>query len=133
MQLVYLENPAIKPETVACLRKAVGWDSRLEQLKKTIDSTYLIMTCFHGKNLVGFVDVISDGVDDALIRNLMVHPHYRGKGIALNLLKSTADRLSKDRIKTVNVLFEPELADLYHKAGFKIIYGGIIDNEKGES
>jgi len=133
VQLKYVVNPAVQPEKVASLRESVGWDNRLAQLKETIGSTYLIIACFHDVNLVGFVDVISDGVDDALIRNLMVHPDYCGKGIALNLLKYTAERLSEDRIKTVNVLFEPELADLYQKAGFNIICGGIIDNEEGES
>ncbi|MFO7952581.1 MAG: GNAT family N-acetyltransferase [Bacillota bacterium] len=132
VQLKYLENPSIEPEAVAYLRKAVGWDQRLGQLRKVIGAAYLTVGCFYGDNLVGFVDVVSDGVDDALIRNLLVHPDYQGRGIALNLLKVVIERLKDNRIKTINVLFEPKLFELYRKAGFRIICGGIIDNEAEE-
>jgi len=133
VQLNYIENPSISPETIASLREAVGWGGRRKQLEKIIDSSYLIVACFHHDNLVGFVDVISDGVDDALIRNLLVHPDYQGEGIGLRILKLTVERLRIDQIKTVNVLFEPGLTDLYRKAGFRIICGGVIDNEVDRS
>ncbi|MFU8794763.1 MAG: GNAT family N-acetyltransferase, partial [Dethiobacteria bacterium] len=64
------------------------------------------------------------------IRSLVVHPDYRRRGIALNLLKMVTERIKKSNIKTTNVLFEPELTDLYRKAGFRIVGGGLIDNER---
>ncbi len=132
MHLQYVENPKITVDEVAALRIAVAWDSRKEKLEKTIGSTYLTVACFNGNNLVGFVDVISDGVDDAFIRNLVVHPDYQKHGIALRMLRMAAERIKKDKIKTANVLFEPELTDLYRRAGFRIVSGGMIDNEVEE-
>lgn len=129
MQLRYVENPVLKAAEVARLRVAVGWDAREKQLEKVIDKTYLTAACFDNDNLVGFVDVISDGVDDAFIRNLVVLPGYQRFGIALELLNIIIRRTKADRIKTVNVLFEPELIDLYRKAGFRIVNGGMIDHE----
>ncbi len=130
MRLSYVENPALDPAAVAALRVAVGWDARQEKLEQIIGSTYMTVACFNDDLLVGFVDVLSDGVDDALIRSLMVHSAYQGEGIALELLKMAIKRLKGDRIKTINVLFEPELTPLYQKAGFKIVSGGLIDTEK---
>ena len=130
MPFKYIENPELEAETVAALRVKAGWDGRKDKLKKTIGTTYTNAACYDGEKLIGFIDVISDGVDDALIRNLVVHPEYQRKGIALNLLRIVIERIETDCIKTVNVLFEPQLTELYRKAGFKIINGGIIDNEE---
>ncbi len=132
MRLNYAYNPKLQAEDVAALRNAVGWDARKEKLKKIVGNTYLTAACFDNEFLAGFVDVISDGVDDALVRNLLVHPNYQGRGIALALLKMILKKIREDNIKTVNVLFEPELTDLYRKAGFRIIGGGMIDNEAEE-
>ncbi|MDW7738964.1 MAG: GNAT family N-acetyltransferase [Bacillota bacterium] len=129
MKLRYLENPELKVKEVAALRKAVGWDSREDKIEKILGCTYLTAVCYDGKLLVGFVDVLSDEVDDALIRSLIVHPDYQRKGIGLRLLKMVTHRVKTDKIKTVNVLFEPELAHFYERAGFRIVGGGLIDNE----
>lgn len=131
MGLLYVENPELDAAVVAELRAKVGWDARKEQLEKILGRTYLAVACFDDNDLVGIIDVISDGIDDALIRNLVIHPEYQGKGIGHELLIKVLDRLKSNRIKTINVLFESELTEFYRKAGFRIVSGGIIDNEEG--
>jgi len=123
-------NPDIKAEDVANLRSKAGWGKREDKLEKILGNTYLTVACFDRDRLVGFVDVISDGIDDALIRNLIVDPDYQRKGVALKLLSIITKRVREDGIKTINVLFEPALKELYLKAGFTLICGGIIDNEE---
>ncbi len=127
----YVEKPELSARVVADLRIKVGWEAREEQLETVLGRTYLSIACFDENNLVGFVDVISDGVEDALIRNLIVDPGYHQKGIGHKLLGIVVRRLKADQIKTVNVLFEPGLNEFYRKAGFKIVSGGIIDTEEG--
>ncbi len=131
MNLQYVQDPELDALSVAALRTKVGWDARKDKLEKIIGSTYMTAACFDGNSLVGIIDVISDGVDDAFIRNLVVDPEYQRKGVGQKLLALVIDRLKTDQIKTVNVLFEAELTDLYRKAGFRIVKGGIIDNEEG--
>lgn len=130
VSLRYVENPIIKAEDIAALRVLVGWDAREEKFAEIVGCTYLTSACYDGNLLVGYVDVLSDGVEDALIRNLVVHPAYQRKGIGLKLIRKVANRLKTDQIKTINVLFEPELTEFYKKAGFRIVKGGLIDNEK---
>lgn len=129
MQLQYILNPAVSGDQVAVLRTAVKWDARGDKMEQILGATYMSVGCFDGERLVGFVDVISDRVDDALIRILVVHPQYQRKGIALQLLKTVIEQVRTDRIRTTNVLFETDLSELYRKAGFRIIGGGVIDNE----
>ncbi|MBM4235383.1 MAG: GNAT family N-acetyltransferase [Firmicutes bacterium] len=129
MTLKFLVNPEVDAGELSKLRKTVGWDERRHKLEKIIGCTYLSVACFDERRMVGYVDVLSDGVDDALIRGLMVDPEYQKQGIALELINMVTAAIRKDRIKTVNVLFEPELEPLYRKAGFRIVCGGLIDNE----
>lgn len=130
MLLRYELNPDISAELVASLRQRCGWEARQKKMEKIIGCTYLTAACFDDQKLIGFVDALSDGVEDALIRGLVVDPDYRRRGIAVALLNIVIERIKADQIKTVNVLFdEPNLADLYRKAGFRIVSGGLIDNE----
>jgi ribosomal protein S18 acetylase RimI-like enzyme len=129
MELEFAVNPALEAEAVADLRLAVGWDARLEKVRQAAGRLFFTAACFDGRLLVGYVEVVSDGVDDAYIRNLMVRPGYRRRGIALKLLQMVVERIRASGIKMANVIFEPDLAPLYRKAGFVIVNGGLIDNE----
>lgn len=129
MPLRYVENPELGAETIAALRVLVGWDARIKKLEKIVGCTYMTAACYDKNLLVGFVDVLSDGVDDALVRSLVVHPEYQRRGVGLELIRIVVERLKANQIKTINVLFETELTAFYNKAGFRIVSGGLIDNE----
>ena len=129
MEFCYEYSPHLKAEQVAELRELVNWDGRIEKFKKKLGNTYFCVACFAGDTLVGYVDVVSDGIDDAYIRDLVVHPDYQRCGVGSKLLDMIITRVKSDGIKTLNVVFEPRLKDFYEKANFVIMAGGIIDNE----
>ena len=129
MELRYEYSPHLKAEQVAELREKVNWESRVEKFKKKLGNTYFCVACFADDTLVGYVDVVSDGIDDAYIRDLVVHPEYQRRGIGSKLLDMIIKRVRSDRIKTLNVVFEPRLKEFYEKANFVIMAGGVIDNE----
>jgi GNAT superfamily N-acetyltransferase len=129
MQLRYKENPDITAVQVANLREAVGWDRREEQIRRILGRTYFHAGCFHDDSLIGYVDVFSDGVEDAFLRDLMVHPDFQRRGVGLHLVAMARDRVKRDGIKMLNTLFDPRLAGFYRKSGFHIMCGGLIDND----
>ena len=131
MELCYEYNPHLKADQVARLRKLVKWDGRVEKYKKKLGNTYFCVACFTDNELIGYVDVVSDGIDDAYIRDLIVHPDYQRCGIGSKLLGMVIKRVKADGIKMVNVVFDPRLEEFYRKANFIIMSGGIIDNEVG--
>jgi len=130
MELRYEYTPNLKAEQVARLRESVGWDARVEKFKKKLGNTYFCVACFAEDRLVGYLDVVSDGIDDAYIRDLVVHPDYQRRGIGLKLLDMVIKRVKSDGIKMINVIFEPRLEEFYRKANFVIMSAGLIDNEK---
>jgi len=128
-EYLFVENPDIRAEDVAALREAIGWEARVERLRKIIGNIYFSAGCFHMGKLVGYVGVVSDAVDDAYIRNLIVHPEHQGRGIGSELLSMALLRIKSDGIKMASLIFEPRLSGFYQKRGFTIVAAGIIDNE----
>lgn len=123
-----VEKPEIDVYSLALLRRAIGWEAQVERLSQTVGRSYYWAGGFAAEKLIGYIEVVSDGIDDAYIRNLIVHPHYQRRGAGSELLRLATEQIKKDGIKMTNVLFKPELSAFYRKAGFKIISGGLIDN-----
>ena len=130
MALRYEYSPKLTPQQVADLRISVGWDGRVEKYKKKIGKSYLWVACFDNECLVGYADVVSDGVDDAYIRDVIVHPDYQHSSIGTKLLEMITKRLRSNGIKMVHVIFDPSLEAFYRQAHFTIMLSGVIDNEK---
>jgi len=130
MDFRYEYTPNLTAEQVADLRESVGWDGRVEKFRKKLGHTYFCVACFKDDRLVGYLDVVSDGIDDAYIRDLVVHPEYQRRGIGLNMLHMAIKRVQIDGIKMIHVIFEPRLEKFYKRANFTILKAGQIDNEK---
>jgi ribosomal protein S18 acetylase RimI-like enzyme len=130
MSLRFEYSPVLEPQQVADLRISVGWDGRVEKYKKKLGRSYLCVGCFNDTMLVGYADVVSDGVDDAYIRDVIVHPDYQHRSIGTKLLEMISTRIRSDGIKMVHVIFDPSLESFYKQANFTIMLSGIIDNEK---
>ena len=130
MALSYEYSPRLTPQQIADLRLSVGWDGRVEKYQKKLGKSYLWVACFDNEKLVGYADVVSDGVDDAYIRDVIVHPDYQHRGIGTKLLKMITKRIRSDGIKMVHVIFDPSLETFYRQADFTIMLSGVIDNEK---
>ena len=59
-----------------------------------------------------------NGVTDAYIQDLMVHPDYQVRGIGTDLMKKMIDYLKKKHIYMISVVFEEKLKPFYEKFGF---------------
>jgi len=70
--------------------------------------------------LIGFLDVVSDGFNDAYVRDLIIHKNYQDQGIGLELMKYALNYLKEKQIKCIQVTFEPELINFYKRFGFHI-------------
>lgn len=120
-------RPSLRPEEIGRLRVLVGWDEALELYRRTLGTTYLWAGCFLEETLVGYVDVTSDAVQDAYIRDLIVDPAHQQQGIGSRLLAMVLAQIRHDGIRMANVVFERELAGFYRKAGFHLMAGGMLD------
>ena len=68
---------------------------------------------------VGMGRVISDGVSDAYIQDLIVLDSYRGQDIGKNIVSTLIDACVSDGITWIGLIAEPGSSKFYTTQGFK--------------
>lgn len=117
----------VAPSEIADLREAVGWDRCDDTQDRVLRGSERYYTLRYGTRLVGFLNAISDGVADALLVNVIVHPDFQRRGLGRRLVRRAISDLKQDGVPCIQVTFLPDLEDFYRKCGFYILSGGIID------
>lgn len=126
--LEYKMNPQVSPADIAALRRSVGWGGMETELKNPALRDYLRIACYDGDKLAGFLAVVSNGVTDAYIQDVMVRPDYQGKGIGRSLMNRAIERLKADHIYMISVIYgEEELRPFYEKFGFYTMLCGQME------
>ena len=78
-------------------------------------------------HLVGFVNVVWDGLVHAWIQDLMVAADHRTRGIGTQLIERAKDRAARAGCEWLHVDFEADLSDFYIGAcGFTPTSAGLI-------
>lgn len=126
--LKYKINPQLPPGDIAALRRSVGWGGMEPELKNPAIKDYLRIACCDGDELAGFLAVVSNGVTDAYIQDVMVRPDYQGKGIGAELMNRAIARLRADHIYMISVIYgEEALRPFYEKFGFYTMLCGQME------
>lgn len=68
---------------------------------------------------VGMGRIISDGVSDAYIQDVVILEEYRGKGIGKKLVKFLLDHCLSNGLLWVGLIAEPEQDGFYSPLGFR--------------
>ena len=91
------------------LRSSVGWDNRTGPFSELKEKLYTYFTARKDGRLIGFIDVLSDGIADAYLQDLAVHPDYQRIGIGTELVNRAINYLKSQNIKAIQVTFIPRL------------------------
>jgi ribosomal protein S18 acetylase RimI-like enzyme len=68
---------------------------------------------------IGMGRILSDGVSDAYIQDLVILPECRGKGIGAELVKTLVDYCKAKGIIWIGLIAEPDQDGFYSTIGFK--------------
>lgn len=120
----YKENTSVSAKQIADLRESVGWNGMEDCYKNELMTSYFHVACFDNDKLIGYIDTVSNGVTDAYIQDLMVHPDYQGKEIGTELMNKTIEHLKENKIYMISVVFEERLLPFYKRFGFFIMLCG---------
>ena len=119
----------VKSEGINALRASVGWDHENGSYDTILQRTYTHYTVRAGGTLIGFLNILSDGIGDAFLVDLMIHPDFQRQGIGTELIKQAVRDLTADGVQCIQVTFNPENESFYRSIGFHILKAGIIDNK----
>ena len=105
-----------------------GWwqpsDDRSERLlSRLIAGSHCFVIATEGERIVGMGRVISDGVSDAYIQDLTVHPDRRKQGIGQFILQTLLERLNTDGIRWIGLIAAEGTRPFYEKLGFRRMKG----------
>ena len=113
-----------KNEEIIELYKSGGWwkeyydASRLDSLIKR-SFAFAIAVDNSTKKAIGMGRVISDGVSDAYLQDIVILPGYRKKGIGTKIIKFLLDYCLTHGILWIGLIAEPNQDDFYSSLGFK--------------
>ena len=130
--MTILRDHPVTPEEIEILRAAVGWDKMAGKYDRILPRLYAQYSVRADGDLVGFLSVLSDGVGDAFLLDLMVHPDHRGQGIGSDLVRQAIRDLRSAGVKCIQVTFNPEMEGFFKRFGFHIFKAGIIDTDAME-
>ena len=108
------------------LYKIGGWwkdyydDSSIKDLIKG-SFAFAVAIDTISKKTIGMGRLISDGISDAYIQDLIVIPSFRKKGIGKKIAQKLIDYCKKKNISWLGLISEPEQDEFYKKLGFKIM------------
>ena len=106
----------------AALFESTGWNRNYaltaEQLHQAIQASWYLVAAYDGERLVGSGRVLSDGVQHALIVDMIVLPDYQGQGIGSALLRRLLERCAAHGIRDVQLFCARDKSGFYEKFGF---------------
>lgn len=116
--MIYKYNETVSVKALSNLREAIGWNRMEREYENPLMTSYYHIAVYEEDELIGYVDCVSNGVTDAYIQDLMVHPDYQGKGVGTDLMNKMITHLKEKRIYIISVVFEECLKPFYDKFGF---------------
>lgn len=116
--MIYVCNEAVSVKELSDLRESIGWNRMENEYKNPLLTSYYHIAVYEKEVLIGYIDCVSNGVTDAYIQDLMVHPDYQRRGIGTELMTIMINYLKQKHIYMISVVFEENLKPFYEKFGF---------------
>jgi aralkylamine N-acetyltransferase len=112
------------------LYRAGGWwkeEYSSAELPALIKGSFLFAVAVDVKSgrAVGMGRVISDGVSDGYIQDLVVLPSCRGCGVGKQIVQTLVDECKKSGLTWIGLIAEPETEPFYLPLGFKPMTGHV--------
>ena len=126
IQLVHAWDEA----EIANLYRAGGWwkeEYDQKELPRLIRGSFLFAVAVDRKtgHAVGMGRVISDGVSDGYIQDLVVLPHYRKTGIGAQIVSALVKKCVEQGISWIGLIAEPDTEKFYLPFGFHPMEGHV--------
>ena len=129
--MIYKYNETVSAKALSDLREVVGWNRMEDEYNNPLMTSYYHIAVYEDDKMVGYIDSVSNGVTDAYIQDLMVHPDYQGKGLGTELMNQMITYLKENRIYIISVVFEESLKPFYDRFGFSSMLCGQMETYSG--
>lgn len=126
-------NKSVSAKEIADLRESVKWPRMEQSYKNPLMTSYCHIAVYEYHKLIGYVDCVSNGLTDAYIQDLMVHPDYQHQGIGSELMNQMISFLKDNNIYMISVIYgESNLKPFYERFGFFTMLCGQLETHSPE-
>lgn len=105
------------------LYETTGWNRKYafteDDLAKALHNSYFLICAYHNGKLVGFGRLISDGIYQTFIGDMIVHPNFQKKGIGREILTGLIAKCRTDGMKWIQLTSAKGKMEFYRKFGFE--------------
>ena len=119
---IELSESAPTKEDFIFLHQTTGWNAKglytYDQLYSAICNSWYSVSIYHDRRLIGFGRIISDGIYQTLICDVMVHSEYQTQGIGTKLMNALLQKCDQEGIKWVQLFCAKGKQNFYKKLGF---------------
>lgn len=124
--MTFKVSPPLANDTLRVLW-AAAWDEPHDGDFQRVLAHSLVYVCaYHGEQLVGFVNVATDGGQHAFLLDTTVHPDVRHQGIGRALVRQATDAARERGCVWLHVDYAPHLDGFYRGCGFTPTRAGLI-------
>jgi ribosomal protein S18 acetylase RimI-like enzyme len=104
---------------------AVGWSRRpLRRVRRALQHSLLVVGLWRHDarlpKLVGFARCTGDGVIEATVWDVAVHPLYQGAGLGKQLMRYVLDLLRAMEVERVSLFADPGVVEFYGAQGWQL-------------
>lgn len=124
-------------EEIIALYRAGGWwkdEYDPAEIPRLIVGSFAFAVAADSRSgrAVGMGRVLSDGVSDAYIQDLVVLPGYRGRDLGTAIISRLVARCREDGISWIALIAEPGSEEFYRPLGFTRMEGHVPLIYRGE-
>jgi len=114
----FSERRDIQLEQILPIYELNGWSSaqKPELLHRALLNSHHLVSAWHGQQLIGIGNAISDGFLVVYYPHLLVHPDYQGQGIGRKLVEMLKQRYVGFHMHML--VAEHQAIAFYEKCGF---------------
>ncbi len=123
LKLVFSQERPFDLVELEQLLESVGWNRRpIRRVRRALDNSLLKIGLWRHDpkypRLIGFVRCTGDGILDATVWDLAVHPLYQGTGLGKQLMSYTLELLRIMGVEKVTLFADPGVVSFYEKQGW---------------
>ena len=125
LSLVFSQTHPFDLVELEQLLEAVGWSRRpVRRVRKALNHSLLKVGLWrHGPRvprLVGFARCTGDGVLEATVWDVAVHPLYQGNGLGQQLMAYVLEALQEMGTERVSLFADPGVVTFYQRQGWEL-------------
>ena len=114
-------------EPIVALYESAGWWRESAAARATIapmiTGSFCFMVVTDGETTVAMGRVLSDGVSDAYVQDVVVLPNYHGRGIGGEVISVLTQHCMKHGIAWIGLVAEPGTVSFYESSGYQVMQG----------